>query len=38
MLAELKKIETGAEQAEAKLETRIIEIPVYYQDPWTTRP
>ncbi|MGO1118012.1 5-oxoprolinase subunit B family protein [Rhodovibrionaceae bacterium A322] len=35
LLAELKAIEAGAEQAESVLETRIIEVPVYYQDPWT---
>lgn len=35
MLAELKRLEATADTAEAKLETRIIEIPVYYQDPWT---
>ncbi|MCR9122449.1 MAG: allophanate hydrolase subunit 1 [Phyllobacteriaceae bacterium] len=35
MLAELKRLEATADTAEAKLDTRIIEIPVYYQDPWT---
>jgi urea carboxylase len=35
MLAELKSLEASAEQAEAVLQTRIIEIPVYYNDPWT---
>jgi len=35
MLAELKRLEATADSAEAKLDTRIIEIPVYYQDPWT---
>lgn len=35
MLAELKSLESSAEQAEAVLQTRIIEIPVYYNDPWT---
>ncbi|MCR9255794.1 MAG: allophanate hydrolase subunit 1 [Alphaproteobacteria bacterium] len=35
MLAELKKLEGAAENAEKKLTTRIVEIPVYYQDPWT---
>ena len=35
MLAELKTLEASAEQAEAVLQTRIIEIPVYYNDPWT---
>ena len=35
MLAELKRIEHTAEDATAVLDTRIIEIPVYYNDPWT---
>ncbi len=35
MLAELKKLESVAEKEEPRLKTRIIEIPVYYQDPWT---
>lgn len=35
MLAELKALEHTAETAEKRLETRIIEVPVYYQDPWT---
>jgi len=35
MLAELKRLESSAEKAEHVLDTRIIEIPVYYQDPWT---
>lgn len=35
MLAELKALEAAAEKEEARLDTRIIEIPVYYQDPWT---
>ena len=35
MLAELKSLESTAEQAEPVIDTRIIEIPVYYQDPWT---
>ncbi|SMF56671.1 urea carboxylase [Tistlia consotensis] len=35
MLAELKKLEAAAEKAEPRLQTRIIEVPVYYQDPWT---
>lgn len=35
MMAELKRLEETAEQGEAALDTRIIEIPVYYQDPWT---
>lgn len=35
LLAELKRMEETAEQSEAVLDTRIIEIPVFYQDPWT---
>ena len=36
LLAELKKLETQAgDGTEGNLNTRIIEIPVYYQDPWT---
>jgi allophanate hydrolase subunit 1 len=35
MLAELKRLEESAEKAEPVLDTRIIEIPVFYQDPWT---
>ncbi len=35
MLAELKKIEEVAEHAAHSIDTRIIEVPVYYQDPWT---
>jgi urea carboxylase len=35
MLAELKGIEASAEQADSVLETRIMEIPVFYNDPWT---
>ena len=35
MLAEVKKLESAAENAESILNTRIIEIPVYYNDPWT---
>ncbi len=35
LLTELKRMEEGADKAEAVLNTRIIEIPVYYQDPWT---
>lgn len=35
MLTELKKIEKTAEHADHNLDTRIIEVPVYYQDPWT---
>ncbi|GKX36078.1 MAG: allophanate hydrolase [Rhizobiaceae bacterium MnEN-MB40S] len=35
LMAELKRLEETAEKAEPVLDTRIIEIPVYYQDPWT---
>ena len=35
MLAELKRLESAAEKAEPTLTTRIIEIPVLYNDPWT---
>jgi urea carboxylase len=35
LLAELKRIETSASKAETVLKTRIIEIPVLYNDPWT---
>ena len=35
MLAELKALELAADRSEARLRTRIVEIPVFYQDPWT---
>lgn len=35
MMAKLKEFEADAETAEKRLETRIIEVPVFYQDPWT---
>jgi allophanate hydrolase subunit 1 len=35
LMAELKRMEATAEKAEPVLNTRIVEIPVYYQDPWT---
>lgn len=35
MLAELKRLEDTAEHAEPVLDTRIIKIPVFYNDPWT---
>ena len=35
MLAELKRLEVSAAKADHVLDTRIIEIPVYYNDPWT---
>lgn len=35
LLAEVQRLEADASAAEPVLDTRIIEIPVYYQDPWT---
>lgn len=35
LMSELKRMEEHANKAESKLATRVIEIPVYYQDPWT---
>ena len=35
LMGMLKEMEKDAERAESKLNTRIIEIPVPYQDPWT---
>lgn len=35
MMKKVKDLEHRAEDAEKRLKTRIIEIPVYYQDPWT---
>ncbi len=35
MLAELRRLEASAEKAEHSIRTRIIEIPVFYNDPWT---
>lgn len=35
LMDRLKSMETTAAKQEPKLTTRIIEIPVYYQDPWT---
>ena len=35
MMSKVKDLEHRAEDAEKRLKTRIIEIPVYYQDPWT---
>jgi urea carboxylase len=35
LLKELQGMEAAASQSDASLQTRIIEIPVYYQDPWT---
>src|SRR5689334_19579785 len=34
MLAELKRLEGAAAKAEHSIKTRIVEIPVYYNDPW----
>ena len=35
LLSEVRSIEVEAEDADPVLQTRLIEIPVYYQDPWT---
>jgi urea carboxylase len=35
MLAELKRLEQAAAKSEHTLSSRIIEVPVYYNDPWT---
>ena len=35
LLSQLKDIEKSCETIESKIQTRIIEVPVYYQDPWT---
>lgn len=35
LMAELKRLEECASLAAPVLNTRIVEIPVYYQDPWT---
>jgi allophanate hydrolase subunit 1 len=35
LLTEVKALESQADKAEAKLTTRIIEVPVFYNDPWT---
>jgi urea carboxylase len=35
LLAELEALEAPADKAEAVLKTRIIELPVFYNDPWT---
>lgn len=35
MMARIQELEHMAESAEKRLSTRIVEIPVYYQDPWT---
>lgn len=35
LMKELKRLEAQAQHGEHALDTRIIEIPVFYQDPWT---
>ena len=35
MLAELKSLESAADKGASTLQTRIVEIPVFYNDPWT---
>ena len=35
LLAELKKLEESTEHADPVIQTRIIEVPVFYNDPWT---
>ncbi|MFN3937187.1 MAG: 5-oxoprolinase subunit B family protein [Gemmobacter sp.] len=35
LLAELKSMEGAASKSDATLRTRIMEVPVFYQDPWT---
>lgn len=35
MMERIRNLEHKAEDADKRLKTRIIEIPVYYQDPWT---
>jgi len=35
MMARLKALESAANNAERRMTTRIVEMPVYYQDPWT---
>ncbi len=35
LMSELKRLEEIADQTEPVLSTRIVEVPVYYQDPWT---
>ena len=35
LLAEVKALEAEADRAEPVLKTRIIEVPVFYNDPWT---
>ena len=35
MLTELKNLEKSLEETKSIINTRIIEVPVYYRDPWT---
>ena len=35
MLAELRRLESAAAESDHTLSTRILEVPVYYNDPWT---
>ena len=35
LMSELQRMDETADQTDAVLNTRIIEIPVFYQDPWT---
>ena len=35
IMMRVKELEHSAENAEKRLTTRIVEVPVYYQDPWT---
>jgi urea carboxylase len=35
MMAEIKALEASAEKREPTIKTRIVEIPVFYDDPWT---
>ena len=35
ILREVQQIEKAADKSSATIDTRIVEIPVYYQDPWT---
>jgi KipI family sensor histidine kinase inhibitor len=35
MMESIKQLEHKAEDAEKRMKTRIIEVPVFYQDPWT---
>ena len=35
MMAELKRLESAAAKSDRTLSTRIVEVPVFYDDPWT---